>query len=195
MHPIKHALQIFTDASIEGWGAHLDERTARGTWSPPGSKLHIKYLELKRPFSTTVVSYIKGRRHEVRPQLCPTMENLDLVYQETSDSKARHIPGRLNVVADKLSRLGQTIQTEWFLLPEVFHSMQQVGPAQNRLIYHEVQQQVASVWVTGTRSPGHSSGCAQLTRVGSESIHLPPPSAILDKWWRSCKTPHARESF
>ena len=37
--------------------------------------------------------------------------------------KARHIPGRLNVVADKLSRLGQTIQTEWFLLPEVFQTI------------------------------------------------------------------------
>ena len=31
----------------EGWGAHLDEHTARGTWSLPGSKLHINYLELK----------------------------------------------------------------------------------------------------------------------------------------------------
>ena len=28
--PNKHALQIFTDASTEGWGAHLNERTARG---------------------------------------------------------------------------------------------------------------------------------------------------------------------
>ena len=28
LHPIKHALQIFTDASIEEWGAHLDEHTA-----------------------------------------------------------------------------------------------------------------------------------------------------------------------
>ena len=28
LHPIKHALQIFTDASIEGWGAHLDKHTA-----------------------------------------------------------------------------------------------------------------------------------------------------------------------
>ena len=37
--------------------------------------------------------------------------------------KARHIPGRLNVVADKLSRLGQTIQTEWSLLPEVFQAI------------------------------------------------------------------------
>ena len=34
--------------------------------------------------------------------------------------RARHIPGRLNVVADKLSRLGQTIQTEWSLFPQVF---------------------------------------------------------------------------
>ena len=46
LHPIKHALQIFTDASTEGWGAHLDEHFARATWSPPGSKLYINYLEL-----------------------------------------------------------------------------------------------------------------------------------------------------
>ena len=77
LHPIKHALQIFTDTSIEGWGAHLNEHTARGTWSLPGSKLHINYLELKAVFlplefqdlcsnkivlvatdNTTVVSYI-----------------------------------------------------------------------------------------------------------------------------------------
>ena len=35
--PNKHALQIFTDASKEGWGAHLNECTARGTWSLPES--------------------------------------------------------------------------------------------------------------------------------------------------------------
>ena len=37
--------------------------------------------------------------------------------------KARHIPGKLNVVADELSRPGQTIQTEWSLLPEVFQTI------------------------------------------------------------------------
>ena len=78
LHPIKHALQIFTDASKEGWGAHLNERTARGSWSPPESRVHINYLELKAVFlpskefqdfctdkivlvatdNTTVVSYI-----------------------------------------------------------------------------------------------------------------------------------------
>ena len=34
--------------------------------------------------------------------------------------RARHIPGRLNVIADKLSRNKQVIQTEWSLLQEVF---------------------------------------------------------------------------
>ena len=38
--PNKHVLQIFTDASKEGWCALLDEHTARGTWFLPESKLH-----------------------------------------------------------------------------------------------------------------------------------------------------------
>ena len=50
LHSLKHALQIFTDTSKEGWGAHLDEHTARGTWSLPESKLHINLLELKAVF-------------------------------------------------------------------------------------------------------------------------------------------------
>ena len=50
LHPIKHTLQIFTDTSIEGWGAHLNEHTAGGTGSLPGRKLHINYLELKAGF-------------------------------------------------------------------------------------------------------------------------------------------------
>ena len=78
LYPIKHALQIFTDASNEGWDAHLDEHTTRGTWSLPEGKLHINYLEPKAVFlalkefqdlcsnktvlvatnDTTVVSYI-----------------------------------------------------------------------------------------------------------------------------------------
>ena len=50
LHPVKHALQIFTDASKEGWGAHLNEFTARGSWLVPESKLRINYLELKAVF-------------------------------------------------------------------------------------------------------------------------------------------------
>ena len=47
LHPLQHALQIFTDASNEGWGAHLGGSIARGVWSEPESRLHINFLELK----------------------------------------------------------------------------------------------------------------------------------------------------
>ena len=33
LHPLQHALKLFTDASNEGWGAHLGYYTARGLWS------------------------------------------------------------------------------------------------------------------------------------------------------------------
>ena len=81
LHPLKHALQIFRDASKEGWGIHLNKHTARGTWSRPESKLHINHLELKVVFlilkefqdlclnnivliatdNTTVVAYINKK--------------------------------------------------------------------------------------------------------------------------------------
>ena len=47
LHPLHHALQVFTYASKEGWGAHLGDFTASGSWSVPESQLHINFLELK----------------------------------------------------------------------------------------------------------------------------------------------------
>ena len=144
LHPLKHALQIFTDASKEGWGAHLNEHTARGSWSVLESKLHINYLELKAVFlalrefqdlcvnnivlvatdNTTVVAYINKEGGMRSGPLCALLWRI-LIWcaRKQVTLKARHIPGRLNVVADKLSRLGQTIQTEWSLLPQVFEAI------------------------------------------------------------------------
>ena len=85
-----NALQIFTDPLKEGWGAHLNERTARGTWSVPESKLHINHLELKAVFlalkkfqglcsnnivlvatdNTTVVAYINKEEGMKSGSLC-----------------------------------------------------------------------------------------------------------------------------
>ena len=143
LHPIKHALQIFTDASKEGWGARLNERTARGSWSLPESRLHINYLELKPVFlalkefqdlcskivlvatdNTTIVSYINKKGGMRSGPLCALLWRiLNWCTRHKVTLKARHIPGRLNVVANKLSRLGQTIQTEWSLLQEVLQAI------------------------------------------------------------------------
>ena len=144
LHPTKHVLQIFTDTSKEGWGAHLNERTARGAWPLPESKLHINYLELKAVFlalkefraicagrivlvstdNTTVVSYINKEGGMRSGPICAFLwRTLTWCTRNQVTLKACHIPGRLNVIADKLSRLGQTIQTEWSLLQEVFQAI------------------------------------------------------------------------
>ena len=137
---MQHALQIFTDASKEGWGAHLNEFTARGNRSLPESKLHINYLELEAVLlalnefqdlckmvlvatdNTTVVAYINKEGGMRSGPLCALLWRiLTWCSRKQVTLKARHIPGRLNVEADKLSRLGQTIQTEWSL--QVFRAL------------------------------------------------------------------------
>ena len=59
----------------------------------------------------------QGRGYEVRLSLCPPLETSTLVQPKTDypEGQTHH----LNVIADKLSRHNQVIQTEWSLLPEV----------------------------------------------------------------------------
>ena len=47
LHPKDHSIQLFTDASNEGWGAHLDQNSTKGLWSDREKRLHIYVLELK----------------------------------------------------------------------------------------------------------------------------------------------------
>ena len=142
--PLSHALQILTDASKEVWGAHLNEHLTRGSWSLPESKLHINYLELKAVLlalkefqalctskvvliatdNTTVVAYINKEGGMESGPLCALLWRImTWCTRYQVNLKARHIPGCLNVMADKLSRLGQTIQMEWSLNLEVFQAI------------------------------------------------------------------------
>ena len=90
LHPLSHALQLFTHASNVGWGTHLADFTATGVWSAQESLLHINVLELKAVFlplksfeqlfknhivlvatdNTTVVSYINKEGGMKSGSLC-----------------------------------------------------------------------------------------------------------------------------
>ena len=179
LHPLKHALQIFTDASKEGWGTHLNECTARGTWSLPESKLHINHLELKPVFlalkefqdlcsnnivlvatdNATVVAYINKEGGMKSGSLCALLWRiLSWCTRKQVTLKTRHIPGRLNVIEDILSRLGQTIQTFTQRYSKLYAP---VASAPSGPVCHQIQQQTATVYVTGSRPPGMGSGRTQ----------------------------------
>ena len=172
---------------------HLNKHTTRGIWSLPESRLHINFLELKAVFldlkefqdlcpnkivlvamdNTTVVSYINKKGGMRSGSLCALLwRMLTWCSRKQVTLKARHIPGQLNVVADKLSRLGQTIQTKWSLLPEVFKSIC------SRWHWPKIDLFVTSVCVNSTGSPGMGSGCAQPTLGGSGCVCLPTSSQL-----------------
>ena len=131
LHPLKCALQIFTDASKEGWGAHLNEPTARGTWSLPESKLHINHLELK-------VIFLALKEFQ---DLC---SNNILLETGNSQSMTHSRP------AEHDSR--QAIQT-WPDHPNrvvpsprgVPSYMLPAAPAPSGLVCHQIQQQTSTV--------------------------------------------------
>ena len=47
LQPKDHSIQLFTDASNKGWGAHLEETSTKGLWSDREKRVHINVLELK----------------------------------------------------------------------------------------------------------------------------------------------------
>jgi hypothetical protein len=124
-----------------GWGAHLlpDFYVVSGVWSPIEAQLHANNQELlavQRDImawreelrgqsvmihsdSTTVCSYM---RHQggTKSRLLRRGE-IDLLQNASAlciSLQSRHIPGRLTVIADGLSR--ERLHTEWTLHPNVF---------------------------------------------------------------------------
>ena len=119
------------------------------------------------------VVYKQGRRHVVGHTLCPTMENLDLVYQTSSNSKSPTYPRAAECGSRQAIQTGPDHSNRMVPPSRGFPSyMQQVAPTSDRSICHEVQQQVTSVCVTSTGLLGSSSGCTQSAMGESGRIRL-----------------------
>ena len=136
-----HSIQLFTDASNEGWGTHLEQTSAKALWSDREKRLHINVLELKavslalQSFkdqrqnqkvlvatdNSTVVAYINKQGGTHSAEMCTLRwKIMTWCHRYQITLKARHIPGCLNVMADLLSRSNQVQSTEWSLHLQVF---------------------------------------------------------------------------
>ena len=141
LHPKHHSIQLFTDASHEGWGAHLDQKFHKGSVVRSGKKAtHIcpriegglpgpSRLQGPVPESNSVscdVQLNSGSLHQQQGgthsvEMCALLwKIMTWCHHYHITLKARHIPGCLNVMADLLSRSNQVQSTEWSLHPQVF---------------------------------------------------------------------------
>ena len=144
LHPPASQIQIFTDASTEGWGVLCLNETASGFWNSEESQKHINWLELKTVLlalkkfhnilqgkvvlvatdNSTVVAQVNKQGGTHSWDLCALLwQILTWCAKHRITLQARHIPGCLNVIADNLSRKNQVIHTEWSLHPEVFRTL------------------------------------------------------------------------
>ena len=131
-------IQVQTDASTTGWGGHSDTRTFAGQWSRQDRQKHINALEMKAVVltlqqlqpptgsvilahtdNTTVMSHINRQGGTRSLSLWTEAQALfHLADRNGWTLLSKHVPGRLNIVADQLSRRGQFLQTEWQLHQE-----------------------------------------------------------------------------
>ena len=113
--------------------------------------------------------------------LCPAVENLDLVFQEASDSQ-RLTHSKLAECYSRQAIQARPDHPDRMVSPSGGFpiNMQHVAPSSNRSICHEVQQQVTSVCVTSTGSPSLGCGCTQPAWEDLDAYAF-PPAAILGK--------------
>lgn len=136
-------VQVQTDASQVGWGGHSGCQVFHGLWSQSERTLHINILEMRavtntlrelqpEPRSiisvatdnTTVMAHInKQGGVKSRDMNTETQTLLRLAEQRQWILTSKHVPGKLNFLADQLSRRGQFIQTEWALHQEAAQAL------------------------------------------------------------------------
>ena len=131
---------LYSDASIEGWGATLEKKKISGLWSAEEKSHHINVLELKAVKlallktqnlvagktvavmmdNLTALSYIRKQGGLQSKTLLSVARDL-LMWTESKNItlKPAFVPGDLNVIADSLSRSGQILKKEWILHQEV----------------------------------------------------------------------------
>jgi ribonuclease HI len=139
MGEVIHRKVITSDASLTGWGATLEGRTARGLWGPDLQDRHINFLELMAVFlalkhfeqrilgwhvlirtdNTTTMCYFNKQGGLRSRALDALARELTLwCFSRLRSVRASHVPGLLNSGADLLSR-GEPRYENWSLCPSV----------------------------------------------------------------------------
>ena len=193
LHPKDHSIQLFTDASNEGWGTHLDQSSTKGLWSDREKRLHINILELKavslalRNFkdqcqnqtvlvatdNSTVAAYINKQGGTHSAEMCALLWKIMTWYhhyhiESQTHSRGSECDGRPSVqikpsAVNRMVTASAGVQTD---LPKVVHTS-------CRPICHSSEPQTSTVRISCTRSKGLGHRCSEHKLDGSHCLCLP----------------------
>ena len=140
---------ITTDSSNFAWGGTRDQQSAGGPWGNEELDWHINLKELTAIWftltslcrdcknthirvltdNTTALAYINKKGGRIQSLNDMARQIWLWAHKQNIWLSAVHLPGKLNVEADSLSRTHYGTETEWKLAPEVFKCIDNiVGP-------------------------------------------------------------------
>ncbi|CAC5415909.1 unnamed protein product [Mytilus coruscus] len=181
LHQWSATVTITTDASKTGFGGHMNNQIFQGFWSVQEQKQHISLLELDAVIrtvqhflpqlqiqnvilkcdNTTGVQYVNKQGGTKSIHLCyKTWCLMKMAIQNNPTFRAADIAGKLNVLADHLSR-NKIQPTEWILNNQIVQSVFAMwGEPNNRFVCLSTQSQETSVLCLDTSSQCSSSRCS-----------------------------------
>ena len=203
---------IFSDASKQGWGVHLNLAKIGGQWNwEEKLKSHINWLELKAAFlalqaflpqlkhqhvqigieNKTAMTYINklgGTRSHRLTSLALEMWNF--AADRNLTLSAVYVPGEENQIADKKSRVFQD-SLEGMLHPAVFQALQkEVGCFSIDLFATQVNHQVPA-FVSWRPEPGAVATDAFNVKWDFQLAYLFPPFCMIKRCLRKIQQDQA----
>jgi ribonuclease HI len=212
---------LYTDASISGWGATRENCVIYGRWLIHEQSLHINALELSaimlaiktfkdiqnqtvliRTDNMTSVAYINHQGGTTSKVLSTIAESLwKLCLNRNIHLKADHVPGVMNSIADRASRMEKD-RFDWKLHPEIFNALNKIwGPHQIDLFAsrHNTQLQRFYAWTPDPEAEAIDAFQQKwsklntwanppwvlIPRILSKVIREKATMTILVPWWES----------
>ena len=201
LHPPEPQVFLFTDASLQGWGAHTERRQFQGSWNHQEKDLHINVLEMRavryallelnppsssvillKSDNSTVVAYINRQGGTRSEQMLEESLHLFKVLQKNNWSlRARYLPGSRNVLADALSRKDQILPSEWSLHPQVVEEIFLKWEKPHIDMFATNLNNKLPTYVSPLPDPGAYAEDALSMNWNHLNVYAYPPTSILTK--------------
>ena len=195
------AIEITTDASKLGWGAFCNGQSAQGMWSPIEKQKHINELELLAAYfglksflpllkgkhvciksdNSTTVCYLNAMGGTKSPSCNQLAKSIWMSCKENDIwLTACHLPGVLNIEADKSSRQFNE-RTEWQLKPGIFSTVTDIlGVPEIDLFACRLNHQLPK-YVSWKPDPGACHVDAFSFSWSGKFVYIFPPFALLNR--------------
>ena len=197
---------IFTDASTQGWGAHMGDSKISGIWTRTDRKLHINCLELKAVISalqhwapvlqghqvmvatdnSTVVSYINKQGETRSPNLVALDSQASPLVRGSEHNSPSKTHSRLSERDSRPPISSESANIDRVVPPprDRETNLQALGDTRSRRVCNSVELPPSSVHVSNSGATSPRGGCFVSGLAGEVNVHvssIPPAQQIIQK--------------